>query len=121
MKEDGVRLPRIRSPQQDDVRLFDLLIRTCSAARSEDCRQTGDAGRVSSPVAAVDVVRPHDGADELLGRVIQLIRGLGAAEHAEAPRIVFLNRPVESLRHSFQSFIPRGWPMPAVFADERLL
>jgi hypothetical protein len=120
MKEDRVRLPRVRSPQQDDVCLFDLTIRTCSSARSEYCRQTGDAGGVSSPVAAIDVVRPHDGADELLGRIVQLIRSLGAAEHAEAPRIVLVYRPAKGLRHAIQSFIPRGWTMSTVFADERL-
>jgi hypothetical protein len=59
MKKDRVRFPRVGTPQQDDLRVFRFAIRTGAAARSEDRRQTGDAGSVSSPVTAIDVVRPH--------------------------------------------------------------
>src|SRR5215813_8072595 len=120
MKEDRVRLPGVRAPQQDDVRLFNLAVRTCAAARSENRRQTGDAGGVSSPVAAIYVVRPHHGTNKFLGHVIQLVGGLRATEHAEVPRVFLRDRPAESLRHTIQCFIPGGGAMPAVLAHQWL-
>src|SRR5258708_3019262 len=60
MKEDRMRLPGIAPPEEDDIRLLDLLIRGRPAAHSEDRRQTDDAGGVSGPVAAVDVVAADD-------------------------------------------------------------
>jgi hypothetical protein len=120
VKENRVRLSRIRSPQQDHVRIFGFTIGTCAPARSEYRRQTGDAWGVSSSVAAIDVVRPHHGADKLLRRIVQLIGGLGAAEHAEVARIVPVNGSAERRGHAVHGFIPRGWAMPAVFTDQRL-
>jgi hypothetical protein len=73
VKEDRVRLPRVRSPQEDEVSLFSLTIRRRSSSGSEHCRQTGDARGVSSPVAAVDVVAVHDGARELLRHEVHLV------------------------------------------------
>ena len=63
MEEDRMGFPRVRSPQQNNVGVFNFLIRTCSAARSEYRRQTDDAGGVSGAVAAVDVVRAEDHVD----------------------------------------------------------
>ena len=60
MEEDGVRLAGIRSPEQNDIGVFRLAIRAGAAARTENRRQTGDAGGVSSSVTAIDVVCPHD-------------------------------------------------------------
>ena len=56
VEENRVRLPRVRSPQQNHIRLFNLAIRAGAAPRSEYRRQTGDARGVSSAVAAIDVV-----------------------------------------------------------------
>src|SRR6266853_6877899 len=95
VKENRMRLSRVRSPQQDHVRIFGFTIGTCSPARSEYRRQTGDAGGVSSSVAAIDVVCPHHGADKLLRCVVQFIGGLGAAKHAEVARIMLVNRSAE--------------------------
>jgi len=120
MKEDRVRLPGVRAPQQDDVRLFNLAVRTCAAARSENRRQTGDAGGVSSPVAAIYVVRSHHGTNKFLGYVIQLVGGLRATEHAEVPGVFLRDRPAESLGDTIQGFIPGGRAMPAIFAYQRL-
>ena len=66
MEEDRVRLARIRSPQDDQVSLLDLLVGVRAAACSEDRRQTGDARSMSGAVAAVDVVATDDRARELL-------------------------------------------------------
>src|SRR6185437_10063944 len=70
MEKNRVRLPRVGTPQQDDVRLFYFTIRAGSPARSEYRRQTGDAGGVSSTVAAVDVVAADHRPDKLLGHII---------------------------------------------------
>ena len=91
MEKNRVRFPRVRTPEQDDIGFFDFAIRTRAAACSKYRRQTGDAGSMSSPIAAVNVVAAHDTADEFLRRVVQLVRGLGAAEHAKVPRVVFLD------------------------------
>ena len=52
VEEDRVRLARVRSPQEDDVRLLDLAVGRRAAARTEHRRQTDDARSVSSAVAA---------------------------------------------------------------------
>ena len=59
-----------------------------AATGSEDCRQTDDAGSVSSAVAGVDVVRADRHADELLGDEVHLVGGLRAREHADRVRAV---------------------------------
>src|SRR5215831_16324567 len=115
-----MRLSRIRSPQQDHIRIFGFTIGTCTAARSEYRRQTGDAGGVSSSVATIDVVRSHHGTNKLLRWIVQLIGGLGAAEHAEVARIMPVNRSAERRGHTVHGFIPRGNAVPAVFTDQGL-
>ena len=52
VEEDRMRLPGVRAPQEDDVRLLDLPVRRRPAARSEHRRQTDDARRVSGAVTA---------------------------------------------------------------------
>ncbi len=120
MEKDRVRLPRVRAPKKDYIRLLNLAIRTRATTRSEYCRQTGDTGRVSSPVAAVDIVRPHSGTDKLLRSVIQLVRGLGTTEHAECPRIMLGDGLAEGQDHAVQGLVPGSRTMRAIFADERL-
>ena len=83
MEEDRVRLARVRSPQDDDVGLLDFPIGAGAAARSEDRRQTDDAGSVSGAVAAVDVVVAEDRASELLREEVHLVRRVRAAEDSE--------------------------------------
>jgi hypothetical protein len=120
MEKDGMGFPRVGTPKQDHVSVFSFTIRAGAAARSEDRRQTGDAGRVSSTVTAIDVVCSHYRADKFLRRVVQLVRGLGAAEHSEIARIIFRNGSLEGSGNPVQGFIPRGRTMPAVFADQWL-
>ena len=76
MKEDRVRVSRVRAPQQDNFALFNFAVRTRPASRSENRRQTGDAWRVSSTVTTVNVVCADDRAHELLRYIIQLVGGL---------------------------------------------
>ena len=79
-----MRLAGVRPPEDDEIRVLDLLVGAGAAARSEDRRQTDDAGSVSGAVAAVDVVAAHDLPGELLCDEVHLVRGLRAAEHADA-------------------------------------
>ena len=75
MEEDRVRFTRVGSPHDDEIGGFDLFIGRRSAARTKHCRQTDDRGSVSSSIAGVDVVRPHDFPDELLCGVVHLVGG----------------------------------------------
>lgn len=72
---DRVRLSRIGTPQDDEVCLFRLSIGAGSASCPEYCRQTDDAGGVSSAVAAVDVVCAHDLPCEFLRGKVDLVGG----------------------------------------------
>jgi hypothetical protein len=120
MEENGMRFPCIRSPEEDHVALFNFAIRTCTAARSEYRRQTDDAGGVSSPVTAIDIVRAHHGTDELLSYIVQFVRSLGATEHAEITRVFLLDGSPQALRDAIQRFIPGSGTMPAILSDKRL-
>jgi hypothetical protein len=120
VEKDWVRFPRVGAPKQDDVGIFRFAIRASSAARSKDRRQTGDAGRVSSSITAIDIVRSHHGADKFLCRIVQLIRRLGAAEHSEISRIVFGNGFFERRCNAVHRFIPCSGTMRAVVAHQRL-
>jgi len=120
MEKDGVGFTRVGAPEQDRVSVFSFTVRTGTAARSKDRRQTGDAGRMSSSVAAIDVVCPHHGADKLLRRIVQLIRGLGTAEHPEIAPILFGNGFLKRRSNAIQRFIPGGRAMRAVFAHQWL-
>lgn len=100
MEENRMRLARVRAPKENDVRLFDFAVRTRSPARSENRRQTDDARRVSSPVAAVNVVRADDRAHKFLRNVVQLVGGLRATEHAKRSRPAFFHLRAESRGHT---------------------
>jgi len=115
-----MRFPGVRSPQQDDVGVFNFAIRACPAACSEYRRQTGDAWGVSSPVAAINIVRAHDAAGEFLRSIVQFVGGLGATEHAEVPRILLRDRLLERRRDEAQGFVPTGRTMRSVVAHQRL-
>ena len=82
LEHDGMRLPGVRAPEDQDIRLLQLLIGRGPAPGTEHGRQTGDRGGVSGPVAAVDVVRADDGAHELLrGELSSFV----VLEHANMP------------------------------------
>src|SRR6267142_5850882 len=106
MKKNRMRVPRVRTPQQDHLALFNFAVRTRPASRPENRRQTGDARRVSSPVATVDVVRADHRAHKFLCYVIQFIRGLRATEHAERARPVLFDLRAESRGNPVQRLVP---------------
>jgi hypothetical protein len=120
MKEDRVRLARIRSPEQNQVGVLELLIGTRAAACPEYRRQTDDARSVSSPVAAVDIVAADDGTCELLRDIVHLVRRLRAAEHPERARGVTVAGIAQCGRNAVQSFLPRCASQVLTIAYERV-
>jgi hypothetical protein len=120
MKEDGVRFPCVRSPQQDDVCFFHLGVGTGAAAGPENRRQTDDARRVSSSIAAVYVVRSDNRANELLCNVVQFVGRLGTTEHSEQPWIPPLDDAPQGMLDAVERFGPRRWTVGAVFTNQRL-
>src|SRR5690242_3578259 len=119
MEENRMRFAGVRAPQQDDVRILDLAVRTCPASRPENRRQTGDARGVSSPVATIDVVAADHRAHEFLGDVVQLVGCLRAAEHAKRAGAVPLDFEANASRDSSERLLPRRWTVLAVFAYQR--
>jgi hypothetical protein len=91
MKENRMCLPGIRSPEKNYICLFNLLIGVCATASTKNRRQTGDARRVSSPVAAIDVVTAHHNARKLLSNEVHFVRCLGAAEQSKGLAGVLLD------------------------------
>jgi len=120
MEEDRVRLPRVRSPQQKRSGLFCLGVRTRTTARSEDRRQTDDAGGVSSPVATVDIIAPDHRTNEFLRDVVQLVGCLGATKHAEQAGVAPFDDVPERQRNTVESFVPRRRTVRSVFTNQRL-
>src|SRR5579883_1604728 len=106
MKENRMRFARIRSPEEDHIRFFDLLVGVRTTACTEYRRQTGDARGMSSTVAAVDIVAADHHAGKLLGDVVHLVRRLRAAEHAERRTTVLFDHRFESPRREIQRLIP---------------
>src|SRR6185295_544423 len=100
---DRVRLARIRSPQDDEVRFLDFAVRARPAPGSQYRRQTDDARGVSRAVAAVDVVAADDAAGELLRQIVHFVGRLRAAEQAEARGPV----PIDDGAKSFRGAIER--------------
>src|ERR1700732_2559043 len=89
MKEDRMRLPRVRTPQQDHVRFLNLTVRACPPARPKYRRQTDDARGVSSTVAAIYIVAADHRPHELLRNIVKFVGGFRATEHAERVGPVF--------------------------------
>src|SRR5260370_42362692 len=106
VEKDGVRLPRVRPPEHNQLRFRNLAVRTGTAAQSEDCRQTDDTGGMSSAIAAIDIVASDDGADELLRGVVQLVGGLGATEHAERLRTPLLDLSAKAPGNGVERLVP---------------
>ncbi len=119
MEEDGVVFTGVRSPQEDDVRLFHLAVGAGAPTGTERCRQTDDARSVSGSVAAVDVVRAERDAAQLPGQEIHLVAGLGTAERADGVAAVLCFDAAEPVGGPVQRFLPRGLAEDAVVTDQR--
>ena len=120
VKEDRVRLARIRAPEKNEIGVLNLPIRARAASRAEDRRQTDDARRVSRAVAAVDVVAADDAARELLREVVHLVGRLRTAEQPEALRAVALGHVGKARGRARERFVPRRGTQSPPVAHERL-
>src|SRR5207249_9081632 len=104
VEEDRMRLAGVRAPEQDQVRVSDLLVGARPAACTEHRRQTDDAGRVSGSVTAVDVVGAESETRELLRGEVELVCRLRAAE--EAGHATALHRGPEPGRGAVERLVP---------------
>jgi hypothetical protein len=119
VKKDGMGFTRIRTPQKNYVRFFRLAVRTRSSSRPKNCRQTGDARRVSSPVATVDVVATDHRADKFLRGVVKFVGGFRTAEHAKGERSVLGYFTAQPFRNAIECLLPRCLTVLSVFPHQR--
>ena len=117
VEEDRVRLARVRAPEENAVRLLDLLIGARPAACSEDRRQTDDARGVSGPVTAIDVVVAEDLPGEFRREEVDLVGRLRAAEDSGGLATMGRQGFTESLGGTVECFVPGSGPKNAVVAD----
>src|SRR5207237_5967102 len=120
MEEDRVGLAGVRTPQDDEVRILNLLVRARAAAGPEYRRQTDDAGSMSGAVTGVDVVAADDLAGELLGQIVHLVGRLRAGKHAEGIGSMALDRRPETPGSAVERFLPARREELAPLADHRL-
>src|SRR5215469_16660373 len=116
MEENRVRFARVRAPQQNEVRILHLLIRTGGPARSENRRQTGDAWRVSSSVAAINVVAAHHCAHKLLRHVVQFVCRFRTTEHPYGTRSVLPDLLLQPGNYAIERFLPACGTVSLSFA-----
>jgi hypothetical protein len=106
VKEDRVGFARIRTPQDYQVGVLDFPIRTRAPACPENCRQTGDARRVSRAVTTVNVIAADDDTGEFLRHEIHLVRCLGAAKQTERPWTAPSDSGAETLGRTAEGLFP---------------
>src|SRR3954464_3173700 len=106
MEENRMGFTRVGPPQEDQIGLLNLPVGAGAAPGPEHRRQTDDAGCVSSPVAAVDVVRADDDAGELLRHEVTLGPRLRAAEQAERVRPSGRNGGAEAVGGAAERLVP---------------
>jgi hypothetical protein len=117
MEKDRVRFAGVRSPQENQISLFDLPVGTGAPASSENRRQTGDARRVSGAVTAIDVVTADDDPGELLSHVIHLIGRLRATEQPERPWPMTLDGRLKPVSGTGHRLFPRRGPQASTISD----
>jgi hypothetical protein len=83
VEEDRVRFTGVRAPQDNEIGLLDLAIRTRATTSTKNSRQTGDAWCMSGAITTVNVIAPHHHTGELLRHEIRLVAGLRATKQPE--------------------------------------
>jgi len=120
VEEDGVGLAGVGAPEDDEVGVFNFLIRAGAASCSENRRQTDDAGGVSGAVAGVDVVGADDLPGELLGEVVDFVGRLGAGEEAEGGWAPRCDGFAEAAGRTVEGLVPGRGSERAVLTDQGL-
>ena len=118
MKEDRMRFTRVRAPHDYEIGGFDFLVGNRSATCTKYCRQTDDRRSVSSSIARVDIVRPHDFPGESLRRIVHLVGRLRTAEHSERSFTGRL-RCTKARNDSIEGLVPRSFNELTVLANKR--
>ena len=103
---DRVTLGRIRTDDEDGVRLVEVLDGVRHRAATKGPGESGHRGSVAEPGAVVHVVRADDGAHELLHDVVFFVRAFRRGEAADRIRAVLLLDPREALRDVVESLVP---------------
>jgi hypothetical protein len=119
MEENRMRLPGVRAPKENYIRFLNFAIRTRSAARAENRRQTGDARRMSSAVAGIDVVATDYGADEFLRGIVQLIGRFGTTKHSKSARTAQRDLTLDPRGDHIESLVPGCRAMLAILSNQR--
>jgi hypothetical protein len=112
-------LASVRAPKKNYIRLFNFAVGAGTPAGTEYRRQTGDAGGVSSTVAAIDVVAADYGAHKFLRGVIQLIGGLRATEHSKCLRPAQSDFAAKSFGDAIERLLPCCGAMLSILANQR--
>ena len=120
VEPDRVSGTGVRSPQEDHIRLFNFAVGAGASTRTECCRQTDDAGGVSSPVATVDVVGAERHAGDLLCHEVHFVRGLRAREDPERVRPMGIEVAPKSSRRPIERLVPTCRTKDASLPDQRL-
>jgi len=115
---DRVRIPRIRSPQQNKISVFHLGVRRGSATGSKHCRQTDDARCVSSSVTGVNIVRTHSSTHKFLCRVIHFVGALRTTEETECLMSAVVDGLAEPAGSTSECLIPSGFSKLSVFTNQ---
>jgi hypothetical protein len=117
MKKNRMGLAGVRAPQKNYIRLFNFAVGAGAPSRTEYRRQTGDAGGVSSAVAAIDVVAADHCANEFLRGVIQFIGRFRATEHSKRARPAQSDFGTDAFGDAIESLFPCRGTMLSIFAD----
>ena len=118
VEEDRVRVPCIRPPQQNKIRVFHLGVRRGSAASSKHCRQTDDARCVSSSVTGVNVVRTHSSTHKFLCRVVHFVGALRTTEETDCLMSAVVDGLTEPGGSTSKCLIPSRFPKFSVFTNQ---
>ena len=109
MEKNRMCLSRVRSPQENDIGLFNFLIGIRATTRTENHRQTGDARSVSGSVATIDVVAAQCHARELLRDKIHFIGAFRTAEDSDCASTMLLHNGPQTVRRAIERLIPTRW------------
>src|SRR5215212_10182071 len=105
--DDRVALHGVGAPADYEVGVLELFVRGRRPTRAKRCHQTGDAGGVSSTVAAVYVAVTEDLAHEPARQIVELVGRARGAESPESVDTVHFFDLRHAARDQAQGLLPR--------------
>jgi len=97
---------RVRSDDDDQLRMLDVAHRVAHGARAHALKQRRDAGRVAQAGAVVHVVAAKAGAHQLLEQVGLFVAALGRAETGQGLEAELLFECAQRLGGGIQRLFP---------------